>query len=181
MGATLVLEDESGFSLVSPLKRTWSRRGQTPIRKTFIDHHQRLNLLGALLVSPKGKRIRLCIRSYWHSLTGKEVIAFLQQILNRVSGSIVLVWDRHPIHKRKMVQDFLAKHKRLHMFYFPVAAPELNPAEFIWTQATEYTAGTAPHNGKELQINVSNAIARTRSSQKRLQACLLGTHLKWID
>jgi putative transposase len=181
LGATLVLEDESGFSLVSPLKRTWSRRGQTPVQRTAIDHHQRLNLLGGLLVSPKGKRIRLCIRSFWHSLTGTEVIAFLQQILHRVSGSIVLVWDRHPIHKRKMVQDFLAKHKRLHMFYFPVAAPELNPAEFIWTQATEYTAGTAPHNGKELQTNVFNAIARTRSSQNRLQACLLGTRLNWID
>ena len=181
MGATLVLEDESGFTLVSPLKRTWSRHGQTPVRKTSIDHHQRLNLLGALLVSPKGKRFRLCIRSYWHSLTGKEVIAFLQQILTRVSGPIVLVWDRHPTHKRKMVQEFLVSHKRLHRFYFPVAAPELNPAEFIWTQATEYTAGTAPHNAKELQTHVFNAIARTRTSQKRLQACLLGTHLNWID
>jgi putative transposase len=181
LGATLVLEDESGFSLVSPLKQTWSRRGQTPVQHTAIDHHQRLNLLGALLVSPQGKRIRLSICSYWHSLTGKETIAFLQQILDRVAGPIVLVWDPHPIHKRKMVQDFLAKHKRLHMFYFPVAAPELNPAEFIWTQATEYTAGTAPHNGKELQTNVFNAIARTRTSQKRLQACLLGTRLRWID
>ncbi len=181
MGATLVLEDESGFSLISPLKRTWARRGQTPVRKTSIDHHQRLNLLGALLVSPKGKRIRLSIRSYWHSLTGKEVIAFLQQILKLVSGPIVLIWDRHPIHKRKMVQDFLAAHKRLHTFYFPVAAPELNPTEFVWTQITEYIAGTAPHNGKELQTNIFNAIARTRTSQKRLQTCLLGTHLNWID
>jgi transposase len=181
LGATLVLEDESGFSLVSPLKRTWSRRGQTPVQKTSIDHHQRLNLLGALLVSTKGKRIRLCIRSYWRSLTGKEVLVFLRQILDRVSGPIVMVWDRHPIHKRKMVQEFLAKHKRLHMFYFPVAAPELNPAEFIWTQTTAYTAGTAPHNSKELQTNVFNAIARTRSSPKRLQACLLGTRLKWFN
>lgn len=181
MGATLVLEDESGFSLVSPLKWTWSRRGQTPVQRTSIDHHQRLNLLGALLVSTRGKRIRLCIRSCWHSLTGIEVIAFLQQIFNRVSGPIVLVWDRHPIHKRKLVQEFLASHKRLHMFYFPVAAPELNPAEFIWTQATEYTAGTAPHSSQELQTNVYNAIARTRTSQKRLQACLLGTHINWID
>ena len=181
MGATLVLEDESGFSLVSPLKRSWARRGQTPVQRTAIDHHQRLNLLGALLVSPKGKRIRLCIRSYWHSLTGNEVLAFLQQILIRVSGPIVLVWDRHPIHKRKMVQEFLGNHKRLHMFYFPVAAPELNPVEFIWTQTTEYTSGTAPHNAMELQTNIFNAIARTRSSQKRLHSCLLGTHLDWIN
>jgi transposase len=148
--------------------------------RTSLDHHERLNLLGALLISPKGRKIRLSVRSYWHSLTGKEVIAFLQQILNLVSGSIVLVWDRHPIHKRKAVQDFLAKHKRLPLFYFPVAAPELNPVEFSWSQTTEYTAGTAPHNRRELQANVFHAIARTRNSPKRLQACLLGSSLDWF-
>jgi transposase len=149
--------------------------------RTSIDHHERLNLLGVLLVSPKGKKIRLSLRSYWHSLTGKEVIAFLLQILGRVSGPIVLVWDRHPIHKRKAVQDFLSRHNRLHMYYFPVAAPELNPAEFIWTQITQYTAGTAPHNREELQTNVFTAVARTRMSQKRLHACLLGSRLDWIN
>jgi transposase len=133
------------------------------------------------LVSPKGKRIRLSIRSYWHSLTGKEVIHFLRQILRLVSGSIVLVWDRHPIHKRKAVQNFLATHKRLHMFYFPVAAPELNPAEFIWTQTTQYTAGTAPHNARELQKNIFSALARIRTSHKRRQACLLGSRLGWFN
>ena len=109
------------------------------------------------------------------------MIRFLRQILALVSGSIVLVWDRHPIHKRKAVQNFLAAHKRLHMFYFPVAAPELNPAEFIWTQTAEYTAGTAPHNAKELQTNVFSAIARIRASQTRLQACLLGSRLDWFS
>jgi hypothetical protein len=98
MNATLGLEDEAGFTLVSPLKRTWSRRGQTPVIRTSIDHHDHLNLLGVLLVSPKGQKIRLSIKSYWHSLTGQETIAFLKQILQSVRGSIVLVWDRHPIH-----------------------------------------------------------------------------------
>lgn len=107
------------------------------------------------------------------------MIAFLKQILRTVSGPIALVWDRHPIHKRKSVQDFLATQKRLHVFYFPVAAPELNPAEFVWTQITEYTAGTAPHNRIELQDNIFAAVARTRNSQKRLHACLLGSRLDW--
>lgn len=181
MGATLGLEDESGFTLVSPLKRTWARRGQTPVIRTSLEHHERLNLLGVLLVSPAGKRIRLSARSYWHNLTGKEVIAFLKQVLRFLQGHIVLVWDRHPIHKRKIVQEFLATQERLHMYYFPIAAPELNPVEFVWTQISEYTAGTAPHNRDELQANVFAGVARTRKSQKRLQACLLGSRLKWID
>ena len=166
---------------MSPLKRTWARRGQTPVLRTSIDHHQRLNLLGVLLVSPDGKRMRLSIQSYWHNLTGEDVISFLKQILRLVPGPIVIVWDRHPIHKRKAVQEFLATQNRLHTYYFPVAAPELNPAEFIWTQISEYTAGTAPHNRHELRTNVFAAIARTRKSQNRLRACLLGSRLDWFN
>ena len=167
--------------MVSPLKRTWSRRGQTPVTCTSIDHHDRLNILGVLLVSPKGKKIRLSIKSYWYNLTGEEVIDFLKQILRLVRGAVVLVWDRHPIHKRRTVQDFIQAHKRLIVFEFPVAAPELNPAEFIWTQTTEYIAGTAPHDKYELQANVFAGIARIRISQKRLFACLQGSKLDWIN
>ncbi len=177
----LALEDEAGFSLVSPLKRTWARRGQTPIIRTSIEHHDRLNILGVVLVSLKGKKIRVSIKSYWHSLTSAEVIAFLKQILRFVRGKIVLVWDRHPIHRRKAVQEFIQSHERLIVFEFPVAAPELNPAEFVWTQTKEYIAGTAPHHKYELQANVYAGIARTRVSQKRLFACLRGSRLDWFN
>ncbi|MGH7220831.1 MAG: transposase [Nitrospiraceae bacterium] len=173
--------DESGFSLVSPLKRTWSRRGQTPVQRTSIAHNERLNLLGALLISPNGREIRLSIRSYWHSLTGKEVIAFFKQLLRIVPGHLVLVIDRHPIHKRRLVQDFIAEQKRLHVFYFPVAAPELNPVEYVWTQVSEYTAGTAPHNRGELEANVFAGVARTRNSKRRLLACLHLSQIDWIS
>lgn len=109
------------------------------------------------------------------------MITFLKQILRLVPGPMVLVWDRHAIHKRALVQDFLAAQKRVHRFYFPVAAPELNPTEFVWTQLCAYTAGTAPHNRHELRTNVLAAVARTRQSQQRLHACLLGARLDWIN
>ena len=181
MKATLGLEDEAGFTLVSPVKRTWSRRGQTPVFRTRIDHHDRLNILGILLVSPKGKKIRLSVKSYWNTITGEEVIAFLKQILRLVRGHIVIVWDRHPIHRRALVKEFIQTQKRLHVFEFPVAAPELNPAEYIWTQTKAYTAGTAPHDTYELQANVFAGISRTRISQKRLFACLRKSKISWID
>lgn len=133
-----------------------------------------------MLISPKGQRIRLRVRSYWHSLTGKEVIAFLQQLLRSVPGPLVLGIDRHPMHKRKLVQEFMANQERLHVFYFPVAAPELNPVEYVWTQINEYMAGTAPHNRDELQAYVLAGIARTRNSKKRLLACLHKSTATWI-
>lgn len=167
--------------MVSPIKRTWSRRGKTPVIRTSLDHHERLNMLGAVLMSPKGKKMRLSVKSYWNTLTGKEVIAFLKQLLRLVHGHIVLVWDRHPIHRRALVKEFIQTQKRLHVFEFPVAAPELNPAEYIWTQTKEYTAGTAPHDKYELQANVFAGISRTRASQKRLFACLHNSKLNWFN
>ena len=149
--------------------------------RTCIEPFARLNLLGVLLVRPGGQCLRLSMRSYWHSLSGEEVIVFLQQILRKVKGPIVLLWDRHPMHRRRTVQEFLATQTRLHVYYFPVAAPDLNPTEFLWTQLTEYLAGTAPHNRQELQAQVFAGIARTRQSQHRLHACLLGSQLQWIN
>jgi transposase len=177
--AWLVLEDESGFSLVSPLRSSWAPRGQTPHMRTSLDHHQRLNLLGALLVSPGGKKVKLSMRSFQTNLRGEHVILFLQQILQRIAGPIVLVWDNHPIHQRRLVQDFIQSEPRLHVYSFPVCAPELNPVEFVWTLLSHATANFAPHTLSELCTKVHSAIAKIRTSKHRLSACLAGTKLSW--
>jgi transposase len=90
-----------------------------------------------------------------------------------------MVWDKHPIHRRRKVQDWLVRHPRFHVYEFPTSAPELNPTEFVWTQISDYTASTAPHNASELQSNVFAGAARTRRSQKRLWACIGGSELPW--
>ena len=175
----MIFEDESGFSLVSPLKRTWAPRGQTPVTRTSLNHHERLNLLGALLVTPRGRKLKLKVHAHPHNLTGDEVITFLKDLLQQVHGAIVLVWDNHPIHQRRKVQAFLAQHPRLHVYNFPTCAPELNPVEWLWNQIGEYTASTAPRNPTELRANVYAGLARTRNSQKRLRVCLLASDLSW--
>jgi len=165
--------------LVCPLKRTWAPRGQTPTIRTSIQHNERLNLIGALRVSPATRKIKLHVQSHWDSLGGDAVIAFLQHLLEQIAGAIVLVWDKHPIHRRRKVQDFLACHPRLPIYEFPTGAPELNPSEGVWTQVSESTASTAPHNSTELQTNVFAGIARTRRSPRRLWACIFGSDLPW--
>ena len=183
MGATLAFEDESGFSLVSPLKGTWAPRGQTPVIRTQISHHQRINALGALLVTPGGRCLRLFSRLQRKNINGKHVLAFLKKLLRTLKGQIVLVWDNHPIHVRKLVKAFIAQQPRLHVFYFPSYAPELNPVEGVWTQAKESTAGSAPHHLQELHRNVYAAIKRTADSPQRLRACFRISKLpriKWI-
>jgi len=57
------------------------------------------------------------------------VVELLQQLLHQLRGPVVLLWDRGPIPRRKLVQDFLPRRPRVHAEYFPAYAPELNPAE----------------------------------------------------
>ena len=173
------MKDESGYSLVSPLKRTWAPCGKTPRVRTSLNHHQRLNLLGAVLVPHTQKTLRLSMRSYTCTLTGVQVVAFLKQLLREISGDIVLVWDNHPIHQRKWVEEFIAQEPRLHVYWFPKCAPELNPAEFIWTQVSEQTASTAPRNLFELRKTIFTGVAKIRRSQARLQSCLSASDLSW--
>jgi transposase len=176
----LVFEDESGFSLVSPLKGTWAPRGQTPVIRTQISHHQRVNALGALLVTPGGRRCRMLSWLRRSTLNGKHMRVFLQELLGRVSGEIVLVWDNHPIHIRRLVKAFVASQPRLHVFHFPSYAPELNPVEGLWTQAKEKTAGSAPHHIQELHRKVYHVLKRTANSPRRLQACFHIAKLPWL-
>lgn len=164
---------------MSPLKRSWSPRGKTPVIHTNITHHARINVIGALAITPGGKRVRLVTQSHRHSVTGDEIRAFLKQLLQTIRGPIVLVWDNAPIHTRKSVGEFIAAHSRLIVLNFPSYAPELNPVEFVWTQLSEFLAGRAPMHVTELARLVHSGLQRTRASAKRMRACLRGTPLRW--
>jgi transposase len=177
--ATLVLIDESGFCLVSPLKRSWSPRGQTPQARTSLNHHQRLNLFGALLLSPTLRRIRLSVRSFLCSLCSEHTIEFLKQLLRLKKGRIIIVWDNHKIHLSPKTQAFIEKHPRLQICRFPTCAPELNPVEFVWAQISQYQTGYAPLDMSALCKRIQSGIARTRNSRKRLLACLNASGLSW--
>jgi transposase len=136
-------------------------------------------LIGALRVTPARRKIKLHLQSYRKSVSGEHVIRFLAHLLAQIPGPIVMIWDRHPIHRRRKVKDFLAHQARMQVYEFPTSAPELNPTEFVWTPINEYTASTAPHDGAELRANVFAGIARTRRAAQRLWACIFASDLPW--
>lgn len=130
-------------------------------------------------MTPAQRKLKLHLQSYRKPMSGDQVIRFLEYLAQVIPGSIVMVWDKHPIHRRRKVQDWLVRHPRFHVYEFPTSAPELNPTEFVWTQISDYTASTAPHNAAELRSDVFAGVARTRCSQKRLWACIWGSELPW--
>ncbi len=139
--------------------------------------NEALAVARSLRVSPRKRKIKLSVHAHRRTLRGEEVISFLQALLRRIHGPLVMVWDQHPIHRRREVKQFLAQHTRLHVYDFPTSAPELNPVEWIWQQIDDVTASTAPHNRHELRANVMAGIARIRRSSSRKWAGFAGAQL----
>jgi site-specific recombinase XerD len=84
-------------------------------------------------MSPEGK---LYVHCQDCASNSADVAAFLPQVLREVPGHLVMLWDGAPMHRRHVIQAFLANGaaQRLHLERLPAYAPELNPGEGLWAQ-----------------------------------------------
>ena len=164
--------------LIPNLKRTWAPTGKTPLH-----YHSykrvKVNTIGALAVSPKYRNMTLYLKYHKKSVTGVEIRSFLANLLMHLQGNIMLLWDRAPIHRRKLVNDFIQKHSRLIVEEFPSYAPELNPAEFIWNRADEQLSNTSPEDLKQLKALLYKSAHKLSNSQKLLWSCIFASDLPW--
>ena len=103
--------------------RTYAPVGQTPLLKVKLtrDH---LSAIGGLTLDG-----RLIMHIQDTSYKGPDVVRFLQWLLRKISGNLLVIWDGAPIHRCQAVKDFLAQGgaKRIHLERLPGYAPELNP------------------------------------------------------
>jgi transposase len=108
--------------------RTYAPVGKTPVLRVPLtrDH---LSAIGAL--TPSG---RLFMQVQDHSYKGEAVVQFLKQVLAKIPGKLLIIWDGSPIHHCQAIKDFLAQGgaKRIHLARLPAYAPELNPQEGVW-------------------------------------------------
>ena len=127
-GRTIVWVDESGFSLLPAKVRTYAPRGQTPILRVPLtrDH---LSAISAL--TPQG---RVFLQVQEHSFSSEDVVAFLRQLLRHIPTQLLVIWDGAPIHRSKVIKDFLASGaaRRIQLERLPGYAPELNPVDGLW-------------------------------------------------
>jgi putative transposase len=121
-----VFVDESGFSLIPYVGKTWAPVGQTPV----LVHQGRWPKFSAISgVTPTG---RLYFRVHESSIRGPKVVAFLRHLLRHVRRRPIMVfWDSGPHHRGKVVRAFLATQPRLEVHRLPGYSPELNPDEWV--------------------------------------------------
>jgi hypothetical protein len=77
--AWLVFFDESGISLIPPVRRTWSPRGRTPILRRRMAW-KRASMAAALGYRPDGTKARLCFHLQQDAYDTDSLIKVLEQL-----------------------------------------------------------------------------------------------------
>jgi|SRR5579875_473236 len=165
--------DESGFSLIPYVAKTWAPVGRTPVRI----HQGRWPKFSAIRgVTPRGRHY---FRVHERSICGPQVIAFLRHLLRHIRRRPILVFgDRGPHHRSKLVRGFLAPQPRLEVHRFPGDSPELNPDEWVWRHLKRHElASYAPHDVRELRRGVRLLGMRMRVRPKLIRSFVEASHL----
>jgi hypothetical protein len=160
------------------IRRTWARKGQTPILKCY-DRHDRLTVISALTVSPQRQRLGLLFDILDHNLAGEDFELFVRRLLRKIRGPVTLVIDRLNAH-RSGVRALLEKYgSRLLVEWLPPYAPELNPTEHVWGHTkTGDLANFVPDNVYHLGRVVSSRLRKTQKDQRLLRSFFKASRLR---
>jgi hypothetical protein len=135
--ALIVFLDESGFSEVPSLRRTWAPRGKTPVLVHRFGRWTRLSAIGALAYAPRAlppRAPRVFLALQTESVRSAHLIRFLSHLHRHVRCPVVLLWDNLNTHRSAEIRDYLAARRDwLRIERLPAYAPELNPVEGMWS------------------------------------------------
>ena len=164
--AWLLFLDESGLLRAPLVRRSWSRRGRTPLLYQRTRTHHKVSIIAALCVAPTRDRVRLYFRLHANrSITSTDIREFLRILSQHLHGPKFLVWDRLGAHRSKATQAFLRGRPDYRTIVLPSYAPELNPVEYLWAWLKRHAlANFCPDTLAELQ---HTARGRLKSAQRR--------------
>ena len=80
--------------------RTWAPRGETPLLE-FNFNWQKLSVSAGLTLR------NFYFRLYPGAIGELEVIDFLKALVRHIDGPLMIVWDRLPAHRSRMVREFI--------------------------------------------------------------------------
>jgi transposase len=118
--------DQMGLRSDHQTGTSYGRRGQTPV------------------IPGTGQRFRcnmmstITNRGHWAFMVFKErftasvFLRFARRLLRQTGRKVLLILDRHPVHRSGIVQRWLAANTgRIAVFFLPGYSPDLNPDEFL--------------------------------------------------
>jgi hypothetical protein len=102
--------DESGFAQRAPIRATWAPRGQTSeLIEPF--NWQTLSGIAAVLTKPDGRRSRWLLALHQGSIRSTQVVRFLNALRRHRRLPVLLLMDRLPSRRSRLVRHALARHR----------------------------------------------------------------------
>lgn len=178
-GALLGFLDETGFSDRPTVRRTWSKKGKTPIILTAGGWKNR-TVIGTIIASPRGNRPRLFCSILSSTVRSPDIITYLKSLKRYMKGRrLILFWDGLCAHRSKATSAYVKSQKNwLTTERTPAYAPELNPAEYGWANMkTKDTANSCSKTLHALDSRISRSIRRLKRSTPLLKAFLRASGL----
>jgi transposase len=164
--AIILWLDQTGLRSDSSVGKGWAPVGQPPVvPKT--GRRFGVNVMAA--ISNKGELYFTCYRG---SFTGPVFLAYLKRLVRQVDRKIHLIVDRHPVHRRVSVRDWLTENvASIEMHMLPGYAPELNPVELLNGDIKRHVAQANPGDAAGLTA-AATAHLRRRQNQPNIVKAL---------
>jgi len=111
-------------------------------------------------------------RLYAGSVKGPQAVDFLRALVRHLPQPLLLVWDRLPAHRSRLVRDYISSLGGwIQMEYLPPYAPELNPVEYIWAYWKQHELpNVCPKDYWQLSDGARRTLRRMRRRPRLITA-----------
>ena len=158
---------------MAPLvRRSWAPIGEPPVLRQKAGHREKVSVAAALWLTPERDRLGLFTQTLVRGYFDNERIAeFLQGLLKRLAGPVVVVWDGGTMHKGGPIREVVERSRgRLDIEPMPAHAPELMPVEFLWRWLKyDRLCNFAPRDARHLNAVVVRELEAIREDQELLR------------
>lgn len=153
--ASLLFQDEATFRIWSGKAYSWGEKGKKIKSKINMDRDYRI-LIGSIDLQT-GKLTCSKVKRF----NNTTYLNYLKYLLTRYKGQkIYLVTDGSPIHRAKVINQFLEKNNQsIEIVKLPVYSPQFNPIEKIWKKIKQkFTHNRCFKNINELEYALRLAL-----------------------
>lgn len=171
--------DETGFSDRPTVRKTWSKKGRTPVIPTAGGWKNR-TVIGTIVASPRGDRPRFFGSIRPSAVRTPDIIAYLKNLKRHLKGrKLILFWDGLRAHTSKATSAYVRTERHwLTTERTPTYAPEVNPAEYGWANMkTKDTANSCSETLALLDLRIRSGIRRLGRSPHLLKGFLKASGL----
>jgi transposase len=137
---------------------SYSLKGQTPI---IPGTGQRF---GCNLISTITSQGKLSFKLFTQSFSPPVMIDFLRRLIRATPQKVFLIVDRHPVHRSKLLAQWLQKHpEQIRLFFLPPYSPQLNPDELLNHDVKANAVGRQrPKSLKQMMDNLRSYLHSTQ-------------------